>query len=982
MTAPVESEVEPSAVTEDVASPPEPEAGGPAAPSGLPAGPSGLVAGGLALVCLALGVGSLFGPEPLWWAGAGLMAVALVLGHAAVGRPVRAWWGRMSEPRTVRGRTVRPATLIVDALCVVALIVVATIMMRDVWLGDRPVSHDHTVHYFKAWQTLQTLGQDGTLHGWSHLWFGGYPANYLYPVGADLWVIGVYLLGLGLFTFSQAYAIGFWLFWCLSGYAVFQLGRRGFDRWVGLAAGLLYLTDTGGFRYGGYDFAVNWGVWPQNLAVAFAALAFSRVPAMVRGGDTRDVAWFALFSGLGIISHPTILFFLLVSFAVALGVMAVSKERARFGAFGWRLAAGSAVGALIGAFWLLPFMASTDYSTRYGRWWKTYYELGGGLFEGHTFNGSWEWVLVLGALGSILLLARKEFVPRVTAVITLVLLSCGSASFIDELHLTRLSASLRFMQFERFAILLKPFWFVAVGYLVVLLARQVVTRGGEVLGEGEAGDRARQLGRRVVVAFVVALLGVPLLVPFAIEWGTTQIKHRTQVASQRSGRSDRAALVEWASTHMERDRFYRVAIFTSAHEHDLVDLTTELGLPTYKAGFTPSSSFIHKMESRSPALLQALNVRYIIATESVRGADFALLERFGGLSVYAFQGWKPEPFEVVEGAGEVRLVSFEREAIELVAAPGASGRLRLNVSEFSRWHATRDGQPVEITPLPLFGVDGTGFMSVPLAPGTYRFEFRRSGVDVASRVLLVLGLLLVGGVFVVRVGPLRKRVSLEDLSARLDGWLDARAPLASKLQWPAAVAVVVGGCAVVVGLGLWTPAMQYEADSTVRVARVRYDLLERLDDASAAVVRKNGSRKKCLRSAHRLLCDRAWWYHVASQPEPIEMYSTRRCISAHPHQGADLEIVWPAVPRGEALIGYYGVAQSGWRADHPPVRLEIEVDGKVIHDASTTGDAVTEWYNVAMPEGQGPASVVFRVSAATVDSRHFCVYGQVVDLEP
>jgi len=212
MTAPVESEVEPSAVTEDVASPPEPEAGGPAAPSGLPAGPSGLVAGGLALVCLALGVGSLFGPEPLWWAGAGLMAVALVLGHAAVGRPVRAWWGRMSEPRTVRGRTVRPATLIVDALCVVALIVVATIMMRDVWLGDRPVSHDHTVHYFKAWQTLQTLGQDGTLHGWSHLWFGGYPANYLYPVGADLWVIGVYLLGLGLFTFSQAYAIGFWLF--------------------------------------------------------------------------------------------------------------------------------------------------------------------------------------------------------------------------------------------------------------------------------------------------------------------------------------------------------------------------------------------------------------------------------------------------------------------------------------------------------------------------------------------------------------------------------------------------------------------------------------------------------------------------------------------------------------------------------------------------------------------------------------------------
>ena len=78
----------------------------------------------------------------------------------------------------------------------------------------------------------------------------------------------------------------------------------------------------------------------------------------------------------------------------------------------------------------------------------------------------------------------------------------------------------------------------------------------------------------------------------------------------------------------------------------------------------------------------------------------------------------------------MRLVKFSDEDIMLRAAPGAHGKLRLNVSYFSRWHAYRDGQPLPITVsfLPEAPND-TGFISVPLSAGRYRFVFERTLTD-------------------------------------------------------------------------------------------------------------------------------------------------------------------------------------------------------------------------------------------------------------
>jgi hypothetical protein len=115
-------------------------------------------------------------------------------------------------------------------------------------------------------------------------------------------------------------------------------------------------------------------------------------------------------------------------------------------------------------------------------------------------------------------------------------------------------------------------------------------------------------------------------------------------------------------------------------------------------------------------------------------------QTFGGqLRLYLFRDWNPNPFEIRQGAGEIRLMEFGDEEIVLRAEPGAHGLLRLNVSYFPKWHATRDGAPGPISATPAPGVDNSAFMQVPLLPGTYRFRYQKDASDYVGSLLCVLG---------------------------------------------------------------------------------------------------------------------------------------------------------------------------------------------------------------------------------------------------
>src|SRR6201999_4281355 len=147
---------------------------------------------------------------------------------------------------------------------------------------------------------------------------------------------------------------------------------------------------------------------------------------------------------------------------------------------------------------------------------------------------------------------------------------------------------------------------------------------------------------------------------------------------------DRAALVDWLKRNLPKnDGFYRVCVSTG-HNHDLFDIGAEIDAPIYKRGFTPAENFIYKVNTEDNPVLEAVNVRYMIAKKWMPPEDWKTVAQFGMYQVYEFKHWNPRPYVITQGSGQLKVTHFEGDEIVLRAAPGSHGKLRLNVSYFPR----------------------------------------------------------------------------------------------------------------------------------------------------------------------------------------------------------------------------------------------------------------------------------------------------------
>jgi len=613
-------------------------------------------------------------------------------------------------------------------------------MLSRTFSGDWPVNHDHPIHLYRIWLLRQHLLSHWTPWSWSNAWFTGCPISIVYPVGGDLLVLAVQALSLGLLRLSHAYSLTLWFSYALYGFGAYYFVWRALASRIAAAIAVLFLqTDPGSNDIGGWFWFVDVGVWTSFLGFGPALIGTVALADLLEHARPRTAAAAGICVGLALLCHPLHL----VYFAIAVPTLYLARYTCGL-TTEWvqnSLWIGAAIvcGALIACFWYVPYLAAGDYLANIGLAGESLSQVGAKLARGQLFSRM-PWLMVgFGFVGILLLLFARRPLPLFISMFTFLAIFFSSSSCTNLLGPKFGTWLTSHMIFPRLLMLIKPFWYGAGAFVLTAAIKSVP----DMLGWVRRSRTPKSLFQRFALVAFVCVCVVPLLHPAISTFVREEVRRPTEWAYARTDGAARAAFIKWTNTDLRKSAgFFRIAHGFDQDEHRLTDLGIDVPFPLYKIYRTPTGDhFKYTLGSQSNAGFHAANVRYAIAEHPLNRPDFVLDRTFvQKLFVYRVNGWNPQPFEILQGGGDVRLERFEDELISIRAGPGAHGVLRLNVSFFPKWNATRDGTGVPITPAPAPGVENSLFMQVPLQPGEYRFEYRRGFTDYFGSALCLIGI--------------------------------------------------------------------------------------------------------------------------------------------------------------------------------------------------------------------------------------------------
>jgi hypothetical protein len=636
----------------------------------------------------------------------------------------RAWRFAQSE----RGR---------DTLCLAFILALVSVMLRRCLVGDPPIGHDHPVHLVRIWQFGHTL-----LHHplapwrWSHLWFAGYPQNVVYPIGADLFVLTIKALSLNLLSLTSAYALAFFLFYFFYGASTYLFVRHAVQsRIAAVLAAVFLLTDRGSNDTGGWFWIVDVGVWTSAFGMAPVLIALLLINGLFDKIDNRRVVAAALCLGFAFLCHPLHLIF------AALAVPLLCLSRYLNGEpTCWRksflaLALIIGIAACIASYWFVPYFPTSSYviPTHWNN--PSLQEIGQGFAAARFFDRMNPFAATLGFVGMLALLAARQTLALFMSIFVFVALTLGSSTFAGLLGAGVEEWAQKHIIVARFLMLAKPFWYGAAGFGIVAVARGVQSLG-------QRGGRTH-LGLRVDFRLIITvLLAGPIALYFFASFIGLEVKQPATWLSDRKDNLARQEFIDWAHSWLDRqDGFFRIAHGFQYNDHGLADLAIALPYPFYEVQQTPTGHFNYDIHGSSNGALRATNVRFLLSRAPLPQREDVTLRKIfrESLFLYEFRDWNPQPFEI-DGSGTVDVVSWTNDDIVLRAAPDAQGTLRLNVSIYPKWHATLNDAPLPITPAEAPGAPHSAFMTVPLRPGTIRFQFRQGAIDYIGTVAALIGL--------------------------------------------------------------------------------------------------------------------------------------------------------------------------------------------------------------------------------------------------
>jgi len=905
-----------------------------------------------------VGAGLLAARAPFWWLGAALAAAGGVL----LWPSLRRLWHDHVDDRLDLFR--RQAAL--ELICIALLFVVAVMAIPEVAGGDRPISKDHTAHYLRAWKTRFDLLPYGQLHGWTHSLFAGYPTGYNYPIGSDLWISAVHLSTLGALDFSESYAVGFFLSFLLLGFGVYRLGKRFFGRGPGLLAGLLYLTDPGIIGLGWDAFA--WGVWPQRLAMAFALLALSALPDVVKRQRMAPVAVFALLMGAALVTHPVVLFLQIAALVVALAVWlrwgGVGKPAdpvppGQRGRVVLRLLLANGLALMVAAFWLVPFIDTRHYADVIGRAGVPMLELGIGLLTLNLFEGTWGVILVLGLMGLVTTLRRGATEARFIAWLALGLFFAGSGQLLLVLNLPDHVSATKAIQFERVSLLAKPFLFIIAANTALWLIRLLWERGKP------AGPPT---ARRAAAVGLLTLICLPVLASFSASYYSRHVGRGAQLLSRRADQDDRLRLVEYLNAQPKEGILERVVFIGTQHDHSTLDMAARLSRPFYKSGYTPGINFKYLIQSHKPEALKTLKARWIVARKELKKPSFTPIERFGRYYLYQHTYYTPEPYSLLKGRGPIKLTRFSAQEIELEAGPGAHGVFQIPVSYFPRWRLYKDDVPAEIlVKKHPASPSSSGFMSATLSPGVYRFAFETNALDNTASWITAVGLVLVG---LLLFGDMRRGAAA--LPVRLVERLGPRAGVLVGWRWTVPAVAAVAAALVITALILWTQPAAIEHARAPDITEVKYDFLTHLSGASVTRDDEGLPPEACSWRVDRFSCGDS--LNLVLRPRYTPYFG--RCLELDLQKASGITVTYHDVPAGDAIFGYFICHRGEGR-----ITLHVNGEQGPSVKCSTPGKRETfvQWMKTSESRHQ---SVSFEITLLGDKKGRFCFLAQSIDGKP
>jgi hypothetical protein len=597
-------------------------------------------------------------------------------------------------------------------------------------LGRMPISHDHPVHLFKAWHFVEKMLTSFRISGWSEYWFAGWPAGELYPPGTDIW-IALFRLPTFFLSWEKTYAFAFLSMFILSSLAIYWLGSYAIGRLAGFVAACLYLLDPGAWREGGWNYVVNWGVWPQALSNTFAFLAFLMLERLKRKESLKDLILLGVMISSSLISHPINLIFLSTAFIIWFLVQFLLREKIPT----LKILQGITIGILLAGFWYVPFIAKTEWAQVYGAPWRSLPQIGYMILSGTLFRGMSPFLFFLGFFGIILgLFQRRPFVLFLS-LLSFVLIFIASSSTYDILNYLGLDKVSSRILFHRFLIPLKICFFLSCGWMVF--------RFSLIFNSPKPStSKLKNLG---VFLFSLLVLA-PFLGSIISEFSKRYMKGVGIILTSKDiGKKweDYQRFLNWSKDLKKKEpNFFRIAYKVYRHDHSFISAPVTNNIPFYKPnGFTPASNFIHKITSFHPEVLKALNVKYIVSKRPLMLSRIDLIKRFGHIRVFKFMDWHPSRYTIKgPGKAKVKLWEDEKIRIKIWGADSKKSKLKLHVAHYVNWRAYMNGKEVKISPAYIYNDKFLAFMEVPIQDGIIEFRFTRLWMDILGRLFTCIGI--------------------------------------------------------------------------------------------------------------------------------------------------------------------------------------------------------------------------------------------------